>query len=309
MPGEHHRPHVAGGVDAEEAVAVVPDHPAQRRDGGVDQPGAGRRVGDQPLDLASRGLDGGRHASMIVGSSMPDSREGAALTPLLACEASCPETGHREVSREPRPAMRPAAVTLAAATLLAVVALPSYAAPSPPAEKAAPSSAGLIVWTNRAADGRERLMIADADGTGDRVLTHPGKDQFDIDPQFSPNGEWIAYEHDTPESASVRLVRPDGTQDHRLAAPCEDPCVVVGAPTWLSNRRLAVVRWCWGRSTPTTTRPRRCSGRSGPTGPGCAGCRPRALPASTRTPTSTRPGTGATWSSCAGGSRMVRRRW
>ncbi len=136
--------------------------------------------------------------------------------------------------------MRPAAVTLAAATLLAVAALPSYAAPSPPAEKSAPSSAGLIVWTNRAADGRERLMIADADGTGDRVLTHPGKDQFDIDPQFSPNGEWIAYEHDTPESASVRLVRPDGTQDHRLAVPCEDPCVAVAGPTWLSDRRLAV---------------------------------------------------------------------
>ena len=36
-------------------------------------------------------------------------------------------------------------------------------APSPLAEEAAPSSAGLIVWTNRATDGRERLMIADAE--------------------------------------------------------------------------------------------------------------------------------------------------
>ncbi len=131
---------------------------------------------------------------------------------------------------------------IAAVTLLVLLGLPSYAAAAPPRLDAPPSTSGHVVWTNRAADGRERLLIARADGTGRTALTHPGKDQADIDSQFSPNGEWIAYERDDPESATVRLVRPDGRDDHLVPVPCDDPCVVVAGPTWLSNNLLAVVR-------------------------------------------------------------------
>ena len=130
---------------------------------------------------------------------------------------------------------------MVAVTLLALLGFPAYAAGVPPTD-AEPSTQGLIVWTNRAADGREGLMIARADGTERMALTHPGKDQADIDSQFSPNGEWIAYERDDHDSATVRLVRPDGTDDHLVPVPCDDPCVVVAGPTWLSNNLLAVVR-------------------------------------------------------------------
>jgi dipeptidyl aminopeptidase/acylaminoacyl peptidase len=130
---------------------------------------------------------------------------------------------------------------VATAVLLTAVTFP-YGAAAAPVQEHAPSTSGRIVWTNRAVDGRERLMIAEADGSRDRVLTHPGKDVSDIDAQFSPNGRWIAYERDTPEGFSVRLVRPNGLGDHRLAVPCQDRCLGVANPSWLTNDRLAVAR-------------------------------------------------------------------
>ena len=122
-----------------------------------------------------------------------------------------------------------------AAALLALLAPASYAA-------AEPSTSGRIVWTNRAADGRESLVIANADGTGQRALTHAGKGEYHVDAQFSPNGRWIAYEAGDQDGFEVRLVRRNGTQDHRLPVGCKDPCLGIGAPTWISNKRLFFVK-------------------------------------------------------------------
>jgi hypothetical protein len=124
---------------------------------------------------------------------------------------------------------------VALVSLLAVLGLPSYAA-------ADPSTSGRIVWSNRAADGRESLLIADADGSNQRALTHAGKGEVHFNAQFSPNGRWIAYEAGDEDSGEVRLVRPDGTDDHRLPVGCQDPCLGVGTPTWITNHRLAIVR-------------------------------------------------------------------
>src|SRR5688500_11151206 len=131
---------------------------------------------------------------------------------------------------------------VALASLLAVLGLPSYAAASPPVAESEPSTSGLIVWTNRAGDGRESLRIANADGTGQRALTHAGKGEVHFNAQFSPNGRWIAYEAGDEESGEVRLVRPDGTDDHRLPVGCKDPCLGLGTPTWITKKRLAFVK-------------------------------------------------------------------
>jgi len=82
-------------------------------------------------------------------------------------------------------------------------------------------------------------MIARSDGKDARPLTAPSADVVDINAQVSPDGEWIAYEHNDLDSAEVRLVRPDGTDDHALPAPCADPCAAIALPTWLSADRLA----------------------------------------------------------------------
>jgi hypothetical protein len=131
---------------------------------------------------------------------------------------------------------------LTAATILALLAIPSYAASAPPLAELEPSTSGSVVWTLRAADGRESLLIANADGTDQRALTHAGNGEYHVNAQFSPNGRWIAYEAGDENSFEVRLVRPDGTQDHRLAVGCKNKCLGVGSPTWLTNRRLAVAR-------------------------------------------------------------------
>lgn len=103
----------------------------------------------------------------------------------------------------------------------------------------APSADGIIVWTNRADDGSEHLMIARANGSHARALTPSIPDAFDLDAQVSPDGRWIAYEHDTAENATIHLVRPNGGHDHAVDVGCVDPCVAAASPTWLSNNRLA----------------------------------------------------------------------
>jgi Tol biopolymer transport system component len=103
-----------------------------------------------------------------------------------------------------------------------------------------PTHQGLIVWTNRSADGSsEHLLIARGDGSRQRSLTRAAADVFDLNAQVSPRGTWIAYEHNFPDGAQVRLVRPSGARDHAADVGCVDPCAAVSAPTWLSSRRLA----------------------------------------------------------------------
>jgi len=102
-----------------------------------------------------------------------------------------------------------------------------------------PSTDGFIVWSNRAADGSEHLLIARADGSHQRDLTDPAPDTRDADAQISPNGRWIAYQHNQGETETIRLVRRDGRDDHLLNVGCVDPCVAVASPTWLSNSRIA----------------------------------------------------------------------
>ena len=105
-----------------------------------------------------------------------------------------------------------------------------------------PSTNGVIVWSNRASDGSEHLLIAQADGTHQKDLTIPTPDTKDTDAQISPDGRWIAYQHDQGESETIHLVRPDGRDDHLVDIGCVEPCLAVASPTWLSNHRIAFTR-------------------------------------------------------------------
>jgi Tol biopolymer transport system component len=105
-----------------------------------------------------------------------------------------------------------------------------------------PSHKGVIVWSNRAADSSEHLLIARADGSHQKDLTTPAADTTDADAQMSPDGRWIAYQRDQGESETIRLVRPDGRDDHVVDLACVDPCLAVASPTWLSNHRIAFTR-------------------------------------------------------------------
>ena len=82
-------------------------------------------------------------------------------------------------------------------------------------------------------------MVARADGSRPRPLTPPTAQTNDFDAQVSPDGRWVAFERDTPDTATVHLVRPDGSGDHLVDVGCVDPCVAALSPTWLSDHRIA----------------------------------------------------------------------
>ena len=108
------------------------------------------------------------------------------------------------------------AVSAAAATIFgAGPAAASVSTHSP----GAPSTLGLIVWTDRT-DAGDHLMIARADGTHRRSLTPVTPDEGDIDAQVSPDGRWVMFEHDNPQTSTLRLVHPDGTGAHDIPLPC-----------------------------------------------------------------------------------------
>ena len=131
--------------------------------------------------------------------------------------------------------------------LSAVVAVSAVFGPSGLAPGAAvattggglPSKHGVIVWSSRTDDGTDHLLIAHADGSHQRELTPAIPGTGDIDAQVSPSGDWVAYEHDAGETATIHLVRPSGADDHVVDVGCVDPCVAALSPTWLSNNRLA----------------------------------------------------------------------
>jgi Tol biopolymer transport system component len=104
------------------------------------------------------------------------------------------------------------------------------------------SRAGVIVWTTQPGDGSEHLMIAPADGRSSRELTPARPGIVDVDARISADGKWVVFERDDPTSASIHLIRPDGTHDHEIKLGCVDPGVAVGAPTWLSNQRVAYIK-------------------------------------------------------------------
>jgi Tol biopolymer transport system component len=117
------------------------------------------------------------------------------------------------------------------------VAVLAFAAFSPAAH--ASHDDGVIVWTHRAAEGSEHLLIARADGSRQRVLTTPQPDTVDLDAAISPNGRWVLYGRETPTGFHTRIIGVDGRHDRAIDLRCSDPCAGTTTATWLSNEWIA----------------------------------------------------------------------
>ena len=71
------------------------------------------------------------------------------------------------------------------------------------------------------------------DGTDQRDLTSPVAGRFEFPGAFSPDGAWLAFTRGryvdltsrgrAPNTSDVWLIRPDGTEPHKLAARAQDP--------------------------------------------------------------------------------------
>jgi Tol biopolymer transport system component len=100
------------------------------------------------------------------------------------------------------------------------------------------------------------IRVADADGSNDRALTSTAA--YDMGPAWSPDGEWIAYHTqvdyfpDLGESGmgpemEIHLVRPDGSDDHRITSDMVEDSFPAWSPdgrylVWSRHGELVVAR-------------------------------------------------------------------
>ena len=140
---------------------------------------------------------------------------------------------------------RRVAALAAAATLAALtVAAPAQAATRGSQGRA---DAGRIVWTQVLDDTftTARLVSARPDGSGLRVLTHPGAKVFDIDAVVSPDGSRVLFERDLRPTAAPPWRWSAATGGERTLVPvsCANPCAGWYNPGWTpSGRRIVFTR-------------------------------------------------------------------
>jgi dipeptidyl aminopeptidase/acylaminoacyl peptidase len=89
--------------------------------------------------------------------------------------------------------------------------------------------------------GRTRLHLLSIGGDRARVLT---RGENDTDPQWSPDGEWIAFagKRGDDEEAQVYLISPDGGEAKRLTSIATG----AGMLRWFPDgKRMAFISWVW----------------------------------------------------------------
>ena len=135
---------------------------------------------------------------------------------------------------------RMAALVAAAIVTALTIAMPAQASTRGSQGRA---QAGRIVWT-QVLDGAfttARIVSARPDGSGLRVLTHPGAKHFDVDAAVSPDGSRVLFERDRPDGSSVvAMVGAGGRGEHVVPVSCANPCAGVEAPTWTPSGRHIV---------------------------------------------------------------------
>jgi TolB protein len=112
-----------------------------------------------------------------------------------------------------------------------------------PAHATAPGENGRIAFRRyfNSAQTRGAIFTINPDGTGIRQLTHRGKDLLDTEPDWSPDGKWIAFQRVEPGKPSrIFKVRANGTDLTRLshnlciAGDCAEDVL----PYWSPNGKL-----------------------------------------------------------------------
>ena len=146
-------------------------------------------------------------------------------------------------------------ITPAAALLLAAALATSPGASSAATATTTASGDGVIVWTQatslESVDVTGQLIIANADGSGQRVLTARKKGVNDIDATVSPDGSRVLFTRGTADSAEQRLVPTAGGPSRRVRLGCSGTCLGDDKGTWLSKSRIAFTRFVESEAYPS----------------------------------------------------------
>ena len=146
-------------------------------------------------------------------------------------------------------------ITPAAALLLAAALATSPGASSAATATTTASGDGVIVWTQatslESVDVTGQLIIANADGSGQRVLTARTKGVNDIDATVSPDGSRVLFTRGTADSAEQRLVPTAGGPSRRIRLGCSGSCLGDDKGTWLSKSRIAFTRFVESEAYPS----------------------------------------------------------
>ena len=118
--------------------------------------------------------------------------------------------------------------------LAAALVFGTLAAAASAAWAAAPGQNGKLVFRRYLNPQRTTgaLFTANPDGTGVRQLTHPGTTGLDNEPDWSPDGTKVVYEHSTgPRDELIYIVNANGSRP-RSVVPCTGGCAGQEAPAW-----------------------------------------------------------------------------
>src|SRR5215211_5780721 len=139
-------------------------------------------------------------------------------------------------------------------TAAAVLAASAVVVSAPPASATYPGKNGWIAFRKVLSPGfhapytgynHAALYLIRPDGTGLRQLTHPRDGVVNTQPDWSPNGRWIAYQR-TKEGHPTQIfrIRRNGTDGQNLSRPCGPEFDICESnPAWSpGGRRIAFTR-------------------------------------------------------------------
>jgi Tol biopolymer transport system component len=123
-----------------------------------------------------------------------------------------------------------------------------------------PGRNGLIAFTRyrlQNAPLRSEIFVAHPDGSGLRKVSHSSMPVEDDQAHWSPDGNWIIFDRCTTDGpCSLWLVRPDGSNQHRLspACPSTQPAGICGDDanaSFTPDGQRVVLTHAWGHTKKT----------------------------------------------------------
>jgi Tol biopolymer transport system component len=85
------------------------------------------------------------------------------------------------------------------------------------------------------------VFTVKSDGTGEKQITDPPAGYADNQPDWSPDGDRIAFERCNDLSCEAFTVAADGGRPRKVPARCKlEPICDVGSPSWLPDGRIVV---------------------------------------------------------------------